>query len=213
MDVVWKSGQTILHQEVWRGRVWAARPLTVVEDTDEQLLAWIPQGTVRKAPVTPPRRVDPALRRDRHIENLDHGDWVYGDHVWDVSNLWVLRPGDWHAVWVSFDEAGRHIGWYVNFQQPYRRTSLGIEAMDLALDIVVEPDLSWGWKDDDEFEEILERRLFDTETGQRVREEAAAVVQRIEASVPPFCEPWTSWLPNPRWRRPELLPGWDDPAP
>lgn len=210
---MWKRGQTILHQEVWRGRVWAARPLTVVEDADDQLLAWIPKGTVRKTPITPPGRQDPDLRRDRYIENLDHGDWLHGEHVWDVSSLWVLRPGDWHAVWVSFDEDGEHLGWYVNFQQPYRRTPLGIESMDLALDIVVEPDLSWGWKDDDEFEEILERSIFDAEIGQRVREEATAVVQRIEASAPPFCEPWTEWRPNPRWRRPELLPGWDDPDP
>jgi hypothetical protein len=27
--------------------------------------------------------------------------------------------------------------------------------MDLMLDIVVEPDMTWRWKDDDEFDEIV----------------------------------------------------------
>jgi len=38
---VWNPGDVIVHQEVWGGRVWAPRPLVVVEDTDERLLLWI----------------------------------------------------------------------------------------------------------------------------------------------------------------------------
>lgn len=139
---MWSAGQTIVHQEVWQGRVWAARPLVVVEDAEDRLLLWIPEGAVRMVPVTPAGRVDPPRRQDRAIENLARGDWAYGDHVWDVSTLWILHPGDWHAVWVTWLASGRHFGWYVNLQRPYRRTAIGIEAMDLALDVVVEPDLT-----------------------------------------------------------------------
>jgi hypothetical protein len=174
-----------VHQELWRGRVWAARPLTVVEDDDERLLLWLPQGTVRKVPVTPPERVPPASWDEQVIENLDRGDWVYGDHVWDVSSLWILRPGDWHAVWVSWLADGRHFGWYVNLQRPYRRTAIGIEAMDLMLDVVVEPDLTWRWKDDEQFDEIVDRSIFDSATARSVRDEAHAVIERIESVEPP----------------------------
>lgn len=211
MGAMWAPGQTIVHQEVWRGRVWAARPLTVVEDTEEQLLLWIPKGTVRKVPTTPPERPDPSRREDRIIENLARCDWAYGDHVWDVSSLWIMRPGDWHAVWVSWLDSGAHFGWYINMQMPYRRTAIGIEAMDLALDIVVEPDLGWRWKDDEEFAEILDRAIFDAPTGARVREEADNVIRRIEAAEPPFSEPWPSWRPDPQWSQPTLRDRWDDP--
>lgn len=155
---MWEPGTTIVHQEVWAGRWWAARPLIVVEDTAERILLWIPQDTVRKVPVTPPSRPDPSTRQAQIIENLARGDWVMGEHIWDVSSLWILRPSDWHTVLVSWRGDGSHFGWYANLQYPFRRTAIGIEAMDLMLDIVVEPDLEWRWKDEAEFDEILDPR-------------------------------------------------------
>jgi hypothetical protein len=209
---VWEVGETIVHQEVWRGRLWAARPLVVVEDVEDRLLLWIPKGTVRKVPIAPPGRDAPATRKDRTIECLDWCDWVHGEHVWDLSTLWIARPGDWHAVWVSWLEDGQQFGWYVNLQRPYRRTAIGIEAMDLMLDVVAAPDLSgWRWKDEDEFDEIVDRGIFDQATAARVRDEAATVIKRIEKAEPPFSEPWSTWTPNPTWRIPTLLDGWDDP--
>jgi hypothetical protein len=212
MSPVWEPGVTIVHQEVWRGRVWAARPLVVVEDSDERLLLWLPRGTVRKVPVTPPGRRDPESRAERIIENLERCDWTYGDHTWDVSSLWILRPGDCHAVWVSWLEGGAHLGWYVNLQRPYRRLGNGIEAMDLMLDIVVDPDLTWRWKDDDEFDEILRRETFDRATEVLVRSEASGVIERVERGDPPFCEAWPTWKPDPHWQLPVLAGGWAEPA-
>jgi len=211
MSLVWTPGQTVVHQEVWAGRIWAARPLIVVEDTEDRLLLWMPKGTQRKVPVTPPTRPDPPARKDRVIENLARCDWMLGEQTWDVSCLWILRPGDWHPVWVSWVQPGVHLGWYVNLQHPFRRTKIGIEAMDMMLDIVVEPDRTWRWKDDDEFEEILERGIFDPSTGERVRNDAEEMIGRIEQWGSPFSEPWTSWQPHPDWSIPHLVEGWDDP--
>jgi hypothetical protein len=210
---MWESGTTIVHKEVWAGRVWAARPLVVVEDTPERMLLWIPQGTVRKVPVTPPSRSDPATRERRIIENLARRDWVMGEHVWDVSSLWILHPVDWHTVLVSWRGDGSHYGWYVNLQCPFRRTAIGIEAMDLMLDIVVEPNLEWRWKDEDEFAEIMDRGIFKSATGERVRKEAQLVIDAIETCQVPFSEPWPNWIPQPSWGIPMLLDGWDDPDP
>jgi hypothetical protein len=206
---MWDVGDTIVHQEFWRGRVWAARPLVVVEDVADRLLLWIPQGTMRKVPVTPATRDAPASRDDQVVENLRRGDWAYGDHAWDVSSLWILRPGDWHAVWVSWVDGWRHYGWYVNLQRPYRRTALGIEAMDLMLDVVAEPDLTWRWKDAEQFDDIAAQGIFDRATAERVREEAHAAIGRIERAEPPFSEPWADWRPDPAWPTPTLPEGWD----
>lgn len=208
----WSPGDVVTHQELWRDLVWAARPLTVVEDTADRLLLWLPHGTRRKVPMTPPSRPDPATRKERIVEMLDRRDWVHVEHVWDVSSLWILRPGDWHAVWVSWLPSGEHLGWYVNLQRPFRRTSIGIESMDLMLDVVAEPDLSWRWKDDDELDEILRRRIFDSATGERVRREAREVIDRIEKQQTPFDESWPAWRPDPAWTLPVLPDGWDDPS-
>lgn len=214
----WEPGETIVHHEVWADRVWAARPLVVVDDTEEGLDLWIPAGTRRKVPAPPPdatgRERDPGglpteASHRGVVENLRRGTWAYTDHVWDVSSRWILRPGDWYAVWVSWLPSGEHLGWYVNFQRPYRRTSLGIEAMDLMLDLVVEPDRTWRWKDQHEFEQLERLGLLDDDSVERVRRSREVVVASIEAGRPPFCDPYPQWTPNGDWPIPTLPAGWE----
>lgn len=173
---MWETGQTVVHQELWAGRLWAARPLVVVEDAADRVLLWLPAGTRRRVPVTPPSRPDPPDVHGRTIANLVHRDWELGEHVWDVSSLWIMRPGDWHSTWVSWRPDGSHLGWYVNLQHPMRRRRAGFEAMDLMLDVVVAPDLSWRWKDRDEFDEVVERGIFAKDIAERVEVEALSVI-------------------------------------
>jgi len=206
---MWSRGQVVVHQEVWAGRLWAARPLFVVEDTEERVLLWIPQGTRRKVPITPTHRADPADIHTRAIENLHHRDWLLGDHTWDVSSLWILTPGRWHSTWVSWLADGSHLGWYVNLQRPMRRNAIGFEAMDLMLDVVAEPDLSWRWKDREEFDEIVQRGIFDGGLAAQVMSEALAVIDDVERRRSPFDGDWPSWRPDPTWGLPLLPEGWD----
>lgn len=207
---MWQPGQTVVHQEVWAGRLWAARPLIVVEDTPDQSLLWIPHGTRRKIPVTPPHRIDPPDIHRRTIDNLLHKDWELGEHVWDVSSLWILRPDDWHSTWVSWRPDGSHLGWYINCQRPMRRNPAGFEAMDLMLDVVADPDLNWWWKDREEFDEIVGRNIFDAELGRRVLTEALETIDDLEQRRSPFEETWPEWRPDPDWGIPELPADWQD---
>jgi predicted RNA-binding protein associated with RNAse of E/G family len=80
--------------------------------------------------------------------------------------------------------------------------------MDMMLDVVVEPDLTWRWKDEDEFADLLDRGLVDAATGDRVRREGEAVIGRVEDRAAPFSEPWPGWRPDPAWCRPELRADW-----
>ena len=182
--------------------------MTVVRDDDELVALWFPQGTRWKAPTTPATRPRAPTRAQRFAESLTLGDWTFTDLVWDVSTLWLMRPGDWHAVWVSWLESGRHLGWYVNLQEPFRRSPLGFQTMDLMLDVIVERDRSWRWKDEDELDLLVARGVFDAELGQRLRAEGLAVVARARSGEPPFGEPWPSWHPDPTWSRPELPEDW-----
>jgi uncharacterized protein DUF402 len=207
--VSWAAGEVIVVQELWRGRLWAARPIVVVEARPDELVLWCPKGTVRKVPV--PGLPDGATSRGEQYANcLEAVDWALVDSVWDVDTLWLLRDADWHAVWVSFLPTGDQWGWYVNFQEPCRRTARALQTMDLALDIVVEPDRSsWRWKDEDEFDLFLARGVLDPEVGMRVREEAAAIIERITRNESPFDSDWPSWRPDPAWGIPALPPDWD----
>ena len=59
-------------------------------------------------------------------------------------------------IWLFWRGAGRAFaGWYVNIQEPFRRTVTGYDTQDLELDIWIPLDRPWEWKD----EELLERRV------------------------------------------------------
>src|SRR3954452_11051004 len=177
----WSPGEVIVLQDVYGGKLWAARPVIVVEDSTDMLALWCPEGTVRKVPSTA-SSIPPGLTRGEWLARaLARLEWPLIDSPWDVSSLMLHREGDWFGVWLSFLANGEHWGWYVNFQEPYRRTERGIQTMDLALDIIAEPDRgSWRWKDEDEFAMLLDHGVIGAETAARVREEAERVVGLIE---------------------------------
>ena len=119
------------------------------------------------------------------------------------------RPDDWYTILVSWRPDGSHLGWYINLQQPMHRNPIGFEAMDLMLDIVAEPDLSWRWKDREEFEEIVRCGIFDPALGDQIRRTALSVIDDIDHRRAPFCDPWPSWTPDQSWALPQLPTGWD----
>ena len=199
-------------QEVWRERVWAARPMTVVHDEGDFAAFWFPKGTRWKAPRTPPTRPREPTRGEWLASCAALGDWVFVDSVWDLSTLVLVREGDWHALWISWLDDGEQWGWYVNLQLPFRRTELGFETMDLMLDVTIDLDRTWRWKDEDELELFVARGVFAPAVAERVREEGLKVARRAERSEPPFDGAWSGWRPNPAWTLPELPAGWDVPC-
>ena len=206
----WGRGQTIVVQDVWRGRLWTARPLLVVADDGDRLVLWCPVGAGLKVPTMPPTRPRLAERRARFEQMLARCDWVMRDHAWDVSTLWCMRTGDWYASWVSWRPSGEHWGWYINLQEPFRRTERGIQTMDLMLDVVVAPDLSWRMKDEDEFAMLTDARLIASETAALVRAESVSAIRRLERREEPFQPRWADWRPDPSWPVPVLPRGWDE---
>jgi hypothetical protein len=204
------SVETCLVQEVWRGQVWAARPHRLVRDDGDFAVLWFPRGTRWKAPTSPPGRPREENRGERLATCALSGEWVFRDAIWDVDNLVLLRERDWHAVWVSWLPSGEHWGWYVNLQRPFRRTELGFETMDLVLDVIVDPDRSWRWKDENELETWLRRGVLEPELAEHIRAEGLEVARRAERDEAPFSEPWHEWRPDPAWELPELPYGWDE---
>ena len=82
--------------------------------------------------------------------------------------------------------------------------------MDLALDVLIDPDRTWRWKDEDELATFVTYGAFDAELAARARDEGLRVVEQAKRNEPPFCEPWREeWRPDQAWRVPELANGWD----
>ena len=183
---MWSEGQVILRREVRNdGRSWLEVPVVVVRDEPELLATYIPSG----APFTFPP-----------------GPWV---HPWSVHDRWeghgvlmLQRPGDAHAVWVFWHGPEREFqGWYINLQEPFRRTPLGYDTQDLELDIVVALDGTWRWKDDDVLEERIREGRYTHEQVEETWAEGRRVVAELEAGRRWWDAWWAVWEPDPSYAR------------
>jgi predicted RNA-binding protein associated with RNAse of E/G family len=130
-------------------------------------------------------------------------------HVWHGHHvLRLIERAAWHDVWLFFDARHAFAGWYVNFQVPVERRHRRLVMCDLELDISVEPDRRWRWKDRDEYRELVERGLVTAAEADAVAADAERVVARIERGHAPFDDSLTGWRPDPAWARP---PRWATP--
>jgi hypothetical protein len=193
--------RTALFRSVYRGRARWTIPHVVVEETPELAVLYVPPGTRG-------RRPEHAFTEEP--EQLRTLDWEHVEHVWSGSHcLRLLRPGAAHCLylfWAQGDWAFE--GWYVNLQAPFRRTAISFDTRDHALDVVVEPDGSWRWKDEDHLELATRLGAFTEEEANEIRAEG----ERVIASWP-FPTGWEQWRPDPAWTLPELPPGWERTAP
>lgn len=194
-------GAQALFRFVWPRRVFSAKPVTVVEDRVDRVVLWLAPGTGTKAP--------PGFHVS--IAELSRQEWPLADWRWFGGRLMIWRPGDAHSVYVSWSDEGDFLGWYVNLEEPWRRTALGFDTTDHLLDVVVDPDWRWRWKDEDHLAEGVELGLFSPEKAAEIRAEGERAIERIETRTSPYDEDWEAWRPDPRWPRPAISDGWERP--
>ena len=187
----WQPGDEIVFREVWRGTPWLVHRVRVVVDSEELLALHIPSGSRFESPPG--------------SWPWDGGHpWLRGSGRWDGRGPLILwRPGDAFTVWALWNgPEGAFSGWYVNLQEPLRRTPEGIDTYDQELDIVIEPDGAWRFKDDELMEPWIERGRFTVEEVAAIRAEGARVAARLEAGERWWDESWREWRPDPDWTVP-----------
>ena len=197
-------GQIIVLREIWQSKVWSARPAILVQDTPEMLALYAPPGTMYRHPKTlKGERVKP--------RNRLWSDWILKDEKWtDYHLLRLTIPDSNYSVLVFWDAPDmRFHDWYINLEEPLRRTAMGFEYLDQFLDVIVKPDLSgWRWKDEDELEEAIALGLVSRGKASAMRAEGEKVAAWIQSGNSPF-NGWEKWRPDLSWAIPVLPEGWD----
>lgn len=195
---MFESGDGVALREIWEGRVWSARPATVVEDAEDQITLFIPAQARWMAPFRDGERLKIQQPEYELVEQ------PYKAHV--LSWAW---PGSSAAVLLFYEEDWSPSHWYVNLEDPLRRSPVGFDTLDHKLDVIVGLDGAWHWKDEDQFEEIVERGVLPADDAPGLREEAERAIQRLLERRPPFDRDWFGWRPDPSWPEPALPEGWD----
>ena len=185
-----------MRRDVWHGRPVVGWGGIVVSDTDDLLALYMPEGG--------PLRFPPE-------------DFFGGRHPWSRKDRWtghgvlqLQQPGAMHAVWVFWQGPRRELSsWYVNIQEPFRRSSIGFDTQDLELDLVIAPDGSWRFKDDERLEPWIERGRWSREEVDAIRAEGERVAAELEAGRRWWSQDWASWEPDPAWPIPPIPDGWE----
>ena len=211
--MTWKHGDQIVLYEMWGRGIAGARPVTVVEDVPTQLALYSHPGVTIATRGHPNwRSLSFSERIDLMIRGVDPSLGTFREFVTPShSHVLTLTPPDsGHAVWLFWSSDWEFKRWYANLQSPLRRVRQGVQLHDYVLDIVVSPDMSWTWKDMDEFEELIARGFFSAEEAASIRAEAARAVRTIESVGRPFCDGWPDWRPDASWAVPRLPDDWFD---
>jgi uncharacterized protein DUF402 len=173
-------------------------PARAVSPRDGPPALWVAPGTTLRSPAIAGRYVREAPLEQRFTaerESIERS-WV-GDGV-----LILGRPGRAHSIWL-FWEGSAFKGWYVQLERQWQPFRFGFDTEDHALDIWIERDGSWRWKDEDELEVAVRVGYFTPDEATAIRAEGEQVVAEW-----PFPTGWEQWRPYSTWPTPSLPSDW-----
>ena len=205
MSRAWRPGETFVQRfRRTDGSIGQHHPLRVLSDDGHTLVGWLPKDTPIVSTALPDGR-DP---RQAPLAEMFRLPRVRVPGTWhDSSTLRVITEGEWSSVWWFFQPDMSFVGWYVNLEIPLGRTDIGTDRVDGALDVWVEPDRTWSWKDEDEADASVDAGRITAEQLARLRTEGERVIGLAEAGAFPFDGTWCDFRPAPDWPAPVLPPG------
>ncbi|GAA2398730.1 hypothetical protein Cme02nite_07510 [Catellatospora methionotrophica] len=213
--VTFEPGELVCVRHFQNLQVGGLYPMRAVRHDERGLLLWCTRGTYGWHL----NRLD-----DRHMSHVPLAEWVTGPKR---PMPFVARHGvlSWHPAGADysvrwfFDTDGRFRNWYANLERPgiaWRDPLLaGLDTADWDLDVWIDADRTWRWKDEDVFAERLtqpEHYWVDDEA--RVRRAGREIIDLVEAAAFPFDGTWCDFRPDPAWtaETPDTPPpGWDRP--
>ena len=204
---MWQPGDTMLWRGIFRNQIWHAMSMIVVKDTPQELVNFLFPGAECMAEEHYARRVKDSKRR-----------WDFKDREWQLEKcswhtnrvVMITEPGKYYSTLLFWEHASNaFLGYYINFQLPYDKSHCGIDSLDLDLDIDVEPDLSFNWKDEDDYRTAVEQGVIAPEWVKGIDDAKPEILKRIEQRQYPFDGSWLDWKPDPAWMPPKLPANWD----
>jgi hypothetical protein len=197
--VTWQHGDVIVHREVWRGMPWLASPVVVVEDGPELLVTYMPEEMPLAFPPSADGRPHPWAGKER----------------WAGHGVLVLRrPGEAYAVWHFWDGPERRFaGWYLNVEEPFRRTAVGYDTQDLELDLWLPVGGAWRFKDEEQLDQRVREGRYTEEQVAAARRLGGALGAMLDRGERWWDERWASFVPEPGWRAPAFPEGWETTPP
>lgn len=189
------------------GRIEMCWPCRVVEDRDDLLALFIAAGSPYRAG---PKKSAAEKRRQRRAFLPPD------EYVWRNDTLRLMFPERSHSVSMFWgQEAGtrRLRKYFVNMEEPFRRTAVGFDTQDHTLDIEVSPELAWRWRDEQELANHVAEGFYTAALATAARAEGEQAIDAIRRLDHECTRGWPEWSPPPEWEVPPFVDGWDTTPP
>ena len=148
-----------------------------------------------------------------------------GNHRWDFKDKsWELEKSHWHTnrllillepakyystTYFWNDVSHEFLCYYINFQLPFKRSHCGIDTLDLDLDLIINPDFSYEWKDIEDYQKAIEEEIIFPEWTKEIDIAKKEILDKLEKRQYPYNGSWLKWTPDPGWSPPKLPENWD----
>jgi predicted RNA-binding protein associated with RNAse of E/G family len=203
----WKLGEIISWRGIYRDRIWHAQTVIVVQDAPGETVGALLPGTECMAPEGYLQGKNSNQRRWNFKENY----WQLEKYSWRTNRLLLLlEPKKYYStIYFWKQETNEFLCYYINFQVPFRRSHCGIDTLDLDLDLIINPDFSYEWKDVDDYQKAIENGVIFPEWVQGIEAAKQEIFEKLEKRQYPFDGSWLNWMPDPTWSPPKLPENWD----
>ncbi|MGW2398532.1 DUF402 domain-containing protein [Kitasatospora sp. NPDC001664] len=196
-----EPGTVVRWHFTYGGQTSVIVPLTVVRQSPEGLFLWVYGSSPAWRAVLP----DGAHLRDLDPADRPEGGYPLEAGTWYSDGALIWHPNDQpHAVWWRWNLSGEFTGWYVNLEHR-RWDGLDVVITDLELDLVVQPDGTPEFKDEESFvAKTGHPAYWSAELAAEVRAEGERLAKLAEARAWPFDGSLTGFQPPEEWHVPEL---------
>jgi len=203
----WKSGDVIVWRGIYRNKVWHAQTVIVAKDTPEEIaMALLPGAEC----VAPEGYLD-GKDEDKRRWNFKEKDWEKQNYLWRTNRLLLLlEPREYYStIYFWNNESNEFLCYYINFQLPFQRSHCGVDTLDLDLDLIINPDFSYEWKDEDDYQKAIDNGVIIPEWTREIDVAKTEVLAKLEKRQYPYDGSWLNWWPDPDWLPPKLPENWD----
>jgi protein associated with RNAse G/E len=204
---MWKPGEVISWRGIYRERIWHVQPTLLVKDSPEEIVLTLLPGTECIAEETYPNGKRNGKRRWYFV---DH-DWNLARYTWKTNRLLLLfELQKYYSIILFWNHASNEfLFYYVNFQLPFKRNAASVDTLDLDLDLIIHPDLSYEWKDVEDYQNAISHGPILPGWSEEIEKSTDEVMGRLETRHYPFDGSWLDWKPDPNWKPPRLPGNWD----
>ena len=208
---MWKPGETVALRGVFKQRVWYLQSALVVQDSDAEIALAVLPGAECAAPEGYKNLRPGAPRQWDRWDDYLKDNWNMQTYRWRTHPILILlQPEKFYSTILFWNvESNEFLCHYINFQLPFQRKSAVVDTLDLDLDLIINPDYTYEWKDIDDYQKAIAHGGILPEWIQGIEDAKPEVFDMLNRRQYPFDGSWLDWLPNPAWSPPMLSTNWD----